>query len=106
MAGDAPEDFPMPPDADLEGATWSSRRMKDWLRKGRNAHGSSASAPVPVKEVVRAFRRLSLRLHPDKQGGRSPNEQVAAAEEYLAISQAAGGWSDTEEEESSDADFN
>ena len=79
-----------------------------------------------LADILRAFRRLSIRYHPDKQLHKTQNEQAESARQYLLISQSrdilthptmralhddlivrqeAGGWSDTELE-SSETPFN
>ena len=68
-----------------------------------------------LADILRAFRRLSIRYHPDKQLHKTQNEQAESARQYLLISQSrdilthptmralhddliarqeAGGWSD------------
>ena len=63
--------------------------MKDWLLEGHNAWSILGISPQSSIEVVaRAFRRLSIRFHPDKNSHKSSEERAEAAEAYLRISQA------------------
>ena len=68
---------------------WMERRMKDWILERHNAWAILGIPPQSSMEmVVKAFRRLSIRHHPDKNRHRTPKQQEEAATAYLRISQA------------------
>ena len=62
---------------------------EDWLLEGNNAWTILGVAPgSDLADVLRSFRRLSIRYHPDKQHHKTENEQAEAARQYLLISQS------------------
>jgi DnaJ-class molecular chaperone len=74
----------------------------DGIRAARRRNlellGLPPDRPHPsAAEVKKAYHQASLRVHPDKQVGKSPAEQRAAEEEFKLVAEARLFFSDIDE---------